>query len=292
MGNKDRRILGIDIGGTSAKVGVLEPDGCLTVLGQVQSVIGDPGQMVERLAAKVDPVDASIVGIGTAGRVDQATGLVTASNLGWRDVPLRSMLEERLGRPVWVDNDAQAALTAEWYGGVCRGMQTAVYITLGTGIGGAVLLNGRPWRGHDNTAFELGHIVTHGDGLPCTCGKRGCYEVYASAGALSRMAGGMTVKDLLEGVKAGDAELRGIFDAYLHELAIGLGGIISLFQPQAIVIGGGISAAGDFLLDGVRRAVRDIYAEHPWQFGGEIHLASHQNDAGMIGAAVLAGLNL
>jgi glucokinase len=282
------RIAGIDIGGTAVKIGLFEPDQGLTSRMQLATVTGNPEELAVKIHEAVRQLSVDLVGVGTAGVVDTSTGLVTAGNLHWRDVPLRQMLEQKLSCPVWVDNDAQAALMAEHYNGACAGVQNVVYLTLGTGIGGALLLNGKPWRGHDNTAGELGHIITHADGLPCSCSKCGCFEVYASASALVRMAGGMAAKDVIDAARSGEPKYLDLFAAYLHELGIGLVTLIMIFNPEMVVIGGGISAAGDVLLDGVRQEVGVLFTGRPNYFKGSIQLARHRNDAGMIGAAVLA----
>ncbi len=285
------RIAGIDIGGTSIKLGILE-DGALIHTESAASIVGDPEAMaaeIARMLARHRPV--AFVGVGTAGSVNVETGLVNASNLRWRSVPLRAILEERTRLPVWVDNDAQAALTAEWHNGACQGVETAVYLTLGTGIGGALILNGRPWRGHTNTAVEIGHMITHADGLPCNCSRRGCFEMYASARALSALAGGAPAKTVIEGARAGDGAMRAAFNAYVHELGIGLTTLVVLFMPQAIVLGGGISEAGDMLTTGVERELRAQFTRRPEDFRAVLRLAEHRNQAGMIGAAILAKLH-
>lgn len=138
-----------------------------------------------------------------------------------------------------IDNDAEAALAAETLpGGSCFGLESAVYLTLGTGIGGALLINGRPWRGHDNAAAELGHFVTHAGGLKCACGMNGCFEMYASAGALTRLAGGVRARTVIDRARDGDADMLAVLDAYAREIAIGLCSLYMIFRPQAIVLGG------------------------------------------------------
>jgi glucokinase len=282
------RIAGIDIGGTAVKIGLFEPDKGLTSRMQLATVTGNPEELAAIIHEAVRQLSADLVGIGTAGAVDTSTGLVTAGNLHWRDVPLRQLMEQQMRCPVWVDNDAQAALMAEHYNGACAGVRNVVYLTLGTGIGGALLLDGKPWRGHDNTAGELGHIITHADGLPCSCSKCGCFEVYASASALVRMSGGMAAKDVIDAARGGEPKYFDLFASYLHELGIGIVTLIMIFNPEMVVIGGGISAAGDMLLEGLRREVSALFAGRPNYFKGSIQLARHRNDAGMIGAAVLA----
>lgn len=282
------RIAGIDIGGMSTKIGVLDEKTGFSPDSVVPTRIGEVERMADDLAEIICALTVDRVGVGTAGAVNHLTGLVDAGNLYWFNAPLQRLLQDRLDVPVWVDNDANAALAAEWYDGACTGAQNAVYLTLGTGIGGALLLNGRPWRGHTNTAGELGHIITHADGLKCTCSRRGCLEMYASATALSRMGGGIPAKEIIDAARDGDAQMRKVFDQYIHELGIGLVSLIMVFNPEVIVLGGGISRAGEFLLTNIRAEIDRQYERRRSYFTGEIRLAAARNDAGMIGAAVLA----
>ena len=287
-------VAGVDIGGTSVKFGVMEDGRELVYKTQAPSVIGNPDAMVELIADLVSacPYHISLLGVGTPGTVLLPQNLVTASNLRWQSAPLRAMLTRRLKIPVWVDNDAQTQLAAEWWDGACKGLSSAIYLAFGTGVGGAFLFNGRPWRGHMNTAGELGHFITHADGLPCPCGLKGCYEMYASAAALCRMAGTENAKDVIDAARAGDPEMFAVFRAYLHEVAVGIAGIYMLFCPEAIVIGGGISAAGDILLHTLHQALRDVAPDKAETINGLLCLAMHRNDAGIRGAAALAMTNL
>ena len=181
-------IAGVDIGGTSVKFGVLEDGHNLVYKTSAPSVLNDPDGMVELIAGMVEncPFPIERIGVGTPGWVVLPQNLVTATNLGWQNAPLCAMLNRRLKMPVWVDNDAQTQMAAEWWDGACRGLNSVVYITFGTGVGGALLINGKPWRGHRNNGGEIGHFITHADGLPCGCGLKGCYEMYASAIATTR----------------------------------------------------------------------------------------------------------
>lgn len=290
-----RYIAGVDIGGTSVKFGVLEEDGSLIDSTQVPSVVGDPEAMVELVARLVEESSypISMVGVGAPGAVLMPQDLVTASNLKWRDVPFRAMLARRLNRPVWVDNDAQAQMAAEWWSGACKGLNNVVYLAFGTGVGGAMMINGKPWRGHQNTAGELGHMITHADGEPCSCGMKGCYEVYASASALVRMGGGRkSAKEIIDLAREGDGEMTKVFGQYLHEVALGIAGYYMVFRPEAIVLGGGISAAGEFFLEGVKQALREIQPNFAEGACRRMCLAMYRNEAGMRGAAALAAINL
>ena len=282
-------IAGVDIGGTSVKMGLLREGEGLVWQKKIPSVVGDAEKLAARIAEalKECPERPERIGVGTAGSVRRTDHTVTAGNLGWVDVPLGRLLGEATGSPVWVDNDAQAALAAEVYDGVCRGEKNVVYLTLGTGIGGAMLIDGRPWRGPDYTGAELGHIITHARGRKCTCGRRGCFEVYASANALARMARCSTQK-VVRGVLDGDAEMNSVFNRYIEELAIGVTSLFMVFKPNVLVLGGGLSAAGDVLLTRLQAAVGAEFERNPDYCHMRIALAQHGNEAGVLGAAALA----
>ena len=287
-------IAGVDIGGTSVKFGVLEGGKNLVYKTQAPSVLNSPDAMVELIAKLAEdcPYKLDMMGVGTPGTVLLPQNLVSASNLGWENAPLCAMLNRRLKIPIWVDNDAQTQLAAEWWDGACKGLSSVVYIAFGTGVGGAFLFNGRPWRGHMNTAGEIGHFITHADGLPCPCGLRGCYERYASSAALCRMAGRDSAKEVIDAARAGDKEMMAVFRAYLHEVAIGIASIYMLFCPEAIVLGGGISAAGDILLHTLNQELITVAPGKAATISKLLCLAVHRNDAGIRGAAALAATNL
>jgi len=286
------RILGVDVGGSSVKMGLLDDERGIADIRKADTIVGEPEKMADLIGEMAASYKPDIVGLGTAGAVNHVDGTVSAGNLKWRGVKLRQMLEDRLNVPVWVDNDAQSALMAEAHSGVFAGARCAVLIVLGTGVGGALLIDGRPWRGDDNTAFELGHIITHADGLPCVCGKNGCFEAYASIAALSRIAGGKSARDVIDGVLAGAPEDMKAFDAYLHEVGVGILTIVSLFNPEVIAIGGGVSAAGAALTDGLGRRLDALLSTRRGRHNINIKLAVHKNNAGMLGAAALAKLHL
>ena len=288
-----KRILGIDIGGSSVKMGVLDSKGGITDVRKIPTIVSEPEQMADKISEAALDYTPDIVGVGTAGRVDHKTNLVSAGNLKWKNIPLKTMLEERLKKPVWIDNDAQAAMMAESHSGVCKGARCAIFITLGTGLGGGLVINGKPWRGDDNTAFELGHIITHGNECDWS-GKtaKGRLEYYASAQSLSRMAGGKSSREVVDGVLEKEPWALNIFDMFLHELAIGLLSIIPIFNPDVIAIGGGLSITGDYLLNGIRKELSNSYAGAFGFKDTQVKLAVHHNNAGMIGAAALAKLYL
>jgi len=281
------RIAGVDIGGTSIKVGVFE-DGVLLRKASAKTPFGDPQAVCNEIARLLEGSGVAFVGVGTAGSVNTTLGTVCASNLGWENVPLHAMLEQTLGLSVWIDNDAQAALMAEWRDGVCQNAESALYLTLGTGIGGAMIIGGKPYRGRNHLGAEFGHMVVQQNGPKCSCGRRGCLELYASASALSRLAGGKTTRSVIRLAKAGDAAMLAAFDAYVRSLAIGLSNLIMAFDPEVIVLGGGVSGAGDFLAERCQTALELVFSETTDPLLCSVRIARHENNAGIIGAAMLA----
>jgi len=290
---------GIDIGGTVVKCGVTDEHGALLWVRECDTA-GVPEQTISQAADLVreaaQTFEISSVGAACAGSVDPSAGIVLSSdNLRWYQVPLAALLHERLQLPVRVENDAQAALLGEMRYGACQGMENVVYITLGTGIGGALLMNGQPYRGMHHCGAEIGHMITHAGGAPCSCGMRGCFEVYASASALVRHArkaipvtdGSLTARDVVNAARAGQGVAWQAFEAYLEDLCAGLISLMSLFYPEAIVLGGGLSNAGSFLLDGIFACLRREKAYLNYYTSIDILLATHGNSSGVIGAAAL-----
>lgn len=282
--------VGIDLGGTSVKMGVIGRDVEPVWRGQIPFVAGDPEAMLGQIAQKVgeamERYPVSRVGIACAGSVELETGRVWGSNIAFSGVPVKEILQDALKVPVWVDNDAQAALQAEWTSGACKGANHAVFLCYGTGIGGALICNGQPYRGRANGGAELGHIITHAFGEPCTCGQKGCYEAYASATALQKRAG-KDPRAVFELAKAGDRAMLALVEEYCREVSIGIVSLLAVFEPEVVVLGGGISQAGRYFLDKVHRAIED---SGTWCFSEDVlvTLARHKNDAGIVGAASLA----
>ena len=278
------KIAGIDLGGTTIKIGIFDDN--LRILHKWSCPTpAKASDAAARMAAEISPFAPDVVGIGAAGTV--AGGLVTANNLGWTDEPLAALVHEEAGLPTTVINDGHAALLAELHGGALQGVQTGLLLTLGTGIGGGIVLNGQCWLSPTGLAPELGHTITHGDGLGCSCGQCGCYEKYASATALRRMAGGEEPVALIDRAKRGDADAKGIFARYVREVCIGIVSLNSIFAPEVVVLGGGISGAGSFLLDACRDALLSL---HPTTIP-MLRLARFGNSAGIMGAAQAAVLS-
>jgi len=317
--------IGIDLGGTNIKAAVVDRDGkILHRLEQPTEASRGPGLVIEDLAdivrhlATPSPpqvenppwrragwgeglVSESIVGIGlaTPGPLDLREGRIirTANLPGWKDVPIRNALREKTGLPVTLENDANAAAFGEYCSGAGRGDKDLVMLTLGTGVGAGVILNGRIVHGHFDNAAELGHMIVVVDGLPCPCGQRGCLEQYASANAIVYRAaqyrdshGAVTMlraEDVAQAAANGDSLCERVWDEACLYLAIACVNIQHAYNPAKIVLGGGISNAGAQLLDRVNAHFR----KHTWSLhtdAPEIVLAHLGPDAGMVGAAMLA----
>ncbi len=314
--------IGIDLGGTNLRTAIVDLDG-LIVTRSDQPTLADrgPGAVIADIVASVDAliggasVDrGSIAGVGlcTPGPLDLREGrIIHAANLpGWTNVPIRNALKERLHLPVALENDGNAAALGEYRAGAGCGNDPLVMLTLGTGVGAGVILNGRILHGHFDNAAELGHMIVVVDGLPCPCGQRGCLERYASADAVVRRVldadqnrnreGAVLpsrereraevparAEDVAQAATAGDPLCRRVWDEACLYLAVACVNIQHAFNPQRIILGGGLANAGDFLLD----AVRARFRERTWTLhddAPEIVLAQLGPDAGVIGAAALA----
>ena len=305
--------VGIDVGGTGLKAGVVDEGGKL--LSKVSCptgvergygpVIRDMAELAKKAVAEsgVSMDEVHSIGIGIPGILDPRTGVVPfCTNLGWHRVPLIEEMHKYIDKPVFVDNDATVAALAESVAGACADVKNSVFLTLGTGVGGGVVLDGKVYSGPHGVATELGHMIVVVDGEPCTCGNCGCFERYASATALIRMgheavakhpdsamaARGdeLNAKDVIDAAKAGDPAACEVFDRYTYYLAVGMVNIINFFDPEVIAVGGGVSGAGEFLLAPVREKLKKLifYKDMPY---AEVRLATMGNDAGIVGAAML-----
>jgi len=304
--------VGIDVGGTGLKAGVVDENGkiiskvsCPTGVERGhEAVIADMAQLalkaIDESGYTLDDVKA--IGIGIPGVQDPRTGRVPfCTNLGWHDVPVIELMQKVIDKPVYIDNDATVAALAESVAGVSSKYKDSIFLTLGTGVGGGVILNGKVYSGTHGVGSELGHMIVVAGGDLCTCGNRGCWERYASATALIRMghecaakhpesilAGKekLNAKDVMDAAKANDPAGLEAFDQYTTYLAIGMVNINNFMDPEVIVLGGGVSAAGEFLLKPIREKLAKMvfYKAMPY---ATIELATLGNDAGIIGAAML-----
>lgn len=264
------RHLGLDLGATNLKWAVLEQaNGNWETLdrGQAPTGAGDgPEAVIGRLAelarSTVEHWPGTVsVGIGIAGRYDPAkgtTGFLVNTPGDWADRPVVGPVEAAVGLPVALINDARAFGLAELRLGAGRGASSMVGLTLGTGVGGVIAIDGRVHQGHDGTAGEIGHHTIDPDGPWCGCGNRGCVEAYARADQIAAACGAPTAEAAVAAARAGDARaLQGFADVG-HYLGIGIANLITLITPDRVVIGGGVSAAGDLLLDPIRAELRQL----------------------------------
>lgn len=309
--------IGVDLGGTNIAAGLVDEEGkilykisCPTGVERgAEAVIGDIAKLSQRVIDETGhkTSDIKAIGVGVPGICHPDNGVVEfCTNLFWHSVPLREIMNRTLDVPVFIGNDATVAGLAESVAGVSKGVKNSVFITLGTGVGGGIVIDNKVYAGTHGIGSELGHMIIVADGEPCTCGNYGCWERYTSATAMIRMGreavknhpdsailaacGGepekITAKHVMDAAKAGDPAGKEVFDKYVHYLAVGIISIINVLDPEVIALGGGVSAAGEFLRDAVRADVDKMVfcKEVPY---ARIELAVLGNDAGIIGAAML-----
>lgn len=306
--------MGVDVGGTKVLAGVVEPTGAVgrTVQletpgrsAEVSRLERTLGEAVERAAGGRRVL---AVGLSAAGFVDRAgEQVVFAPHLPWRDEPVRPRLSAAWGVPVALENDATCALVAETEHGAARGADSALMVTVGTGIGGGLLVHGRVARGASGMAGEFGHMSVVPDGRDCECGGRGCWEQYCSGRALVREAGAqlgagpsllaqwcdgdparLTGPMVTRAAEEGDLTALRAFDAVGAWLGAGLANLVAAFDPERVVVGGGVSAAGDRLLEPARRELARRLVGGSHRAAPPVVAARCGPEAGLVGAAVLA----
>ncbi len=290
--------LGLDVGNTRLSAALVSREGRVLALRQDDAPPDADGAIATlvRLAEEVHATAAErpeAAGIGFGGPVDTRSGLVRRSFLstGWDGLPLGRLLAERLGLPTWLANDADAAGLGEARFGAGRGARSMLYVNVGTGIGGAVLLEGRLHLGETSSAGEIGHMVLDRSGPVCECGRRGCLQALASGTAIARMGREVAGREVTghevgEAAQAGDAAARAVLDEAAGWLGLGLANAAQLLDPERIIIGGGVAELGEILFSPVRAAYRantlGPAADTP------VVPAELGYDAGVIGAATLA----
>jgi len=312
----EQETIGVDLGGTKMLVRALRGTETLWESREPSTGLSED-ELVELLVREVGAAAAAQPGVGAVGlgipaTIDHDSGLaVSAVNLPLADLPIRDLVSERVGLPVFVDNDGNVAALAEHLYGAAQGKPTTVLLTVGTGIGGGLILGGEVFRGATGAGAELGHTVIQADGPPCqgNCPNHGCVEALASGTALGRegLAAAESAPDsalgklaaagervdgtaVTKAALAGDETAIGVFDLIGGRLGVACTSFANIFQPDAIVVGGGVIAAGDLLLDPARREVRER-ALTPMN-RTPILAAQLGNDAGVIGAAALARVEL
>lgn len=310
--------VGIDLGGTNIVAGVVDKNYNIIAKAKCktnsergfEAIVNDMSHLaveaVER--AKLTMEDIAWVGVGAPGTINQDTGVVEYSNnLDWYDVPLKAMMQERLQKEVHMDNDANAAAYGEYVAGSAKDADIAIMVTLGTGVGGGVVIGNKVYTGFNFAGAELGHSVIIKDGRQCTCGRKGCLETYASATGLitttkeamdadkssimwemiKEEGGHISGKTAFMASDKGDKAGKVAVDKYISDLACGITNIINIFQPNILCIGGGVSHEGDALFQPLKAIVeKEVYSRNS-KNNTEIVLATLGGDAGLIGAALL-----
>ncbi len=310
--------IGIDLGGTNIAVGLVDGSGKIIHKDSIptrrereyQEILKDMAILSNKVIkdAGVAIEDVKSIGIGSPGTPNNEKGiLVYTNNLNFKNVPMRKEIQQYINLPVYIENDANCAALAESVAGAAKEVEHSVTITLGTGVGGGVVINNKIYSGFNFAASELGHLIIQIEGEPCTCGRNGCFEAYASATALIRQTkeaiianpeclinklvdGNMDKVDAkvaFDAAKQGDATGKKVVDQYIKYLAEGITNVINAFMPEILVIGGGVCKEGEYLLKPLRELVgKGVYCKEGVP-QTEIRVAQMGNDAGIIGAAML-----
>ena len=311
--------LGIDLGGTNIAVGIVDEENKIIARANSKTQTENAEQVADAMAetarkalesAGLTLADVPWIGVGSPGTINKSTGIIEfANNLPFKNTPMQEMLSQRLeGKQVLMENDANAAAFGEYMAGALKGSDNAIAITLGTGVGGGIIINHKIYSGSNFAGAELGHTVIVVDGRPCTCGRHGCWETYASATGLIKttkehmadapkdsplwtLADGsmdnVNGRTAFDAMRQGDPVDKEIVDEYIHYFSVGLIDMINIFQPDILCVGGGISNEGETLLAPVREYVeKEQYAMNSTK-KTTICRAKLGNDAGIIGAALL-----
>ena len=313
--------IGVDLGGTNIAAGIVDKNGEIICKKSVRTNLPKPEAELENdifllcksLCEENDydiNKDIICVGIGTPGSVDGKRGIVWSNvNFGYENWKIKENLEKLFGLSVYVENDANAAIIAEVMAGNAKGCNNALIVTLGTGVGGGAFLNGEIYAGSNYAGLEVGHIVIEKDGRLCNCGRKGCFERYAAASALTRDTQAamkehpesalwkicpdiekVNAKTAFDGQKQGDKVATDVVNTYIEYLACGLVNLINIFQPEVVCLGGGVSNERQYLLDLLQPHIdREDFARNARE-RTKIVIAKFRNDAGIIGAAMV-GVN-
>ena len=309
--------VGIDLGGTNIVAGVVDENYNIIAKASTKTncprpekeIADDMAKMaIEAVKnAKLTMDQIEWIGVGTPGIANSETGIIEYSNnLGFKDTPMVKYIQESIDKPVFIENDANAAAYGEFVAGAAKGAKNAVCITLGTGVGGGIIIDGKIYSGSNFAGAEIGHTVIEVDGAQCSCGRKGCFEAYSSATGLIRMTkeaieehpdsimaksaeekGKVTARTSFDCMRAGDPYAKAVVDKYIKYLAAGITNTINIFQPDILCIGGGVCNEGDPLLLPMKELVaKEVYTRNSPK-NTEIVIAKLGNDAGIIGAAFL-----
>ncbi|MEE5991855.1 MAG: ROK family glucokinase [Oscillospiraceae bacterium] len=310
--------IGIDLGGTNIVAAVVDEAYNIITKASTKTNRPRPAEAIadDMAAMAIKAVeDAGLtmeqiewVGVGTPGIANSQTGIIEFSNnLGFENTPMADLIRKHIDKPVYIENDANAAAYGEYVAGAAKGAKNAVCITLGTGVGGGIIIDGKIYSGSNFGGAEIGHTVINMDGPQCSCGRRGCFEVYSSATGLIRMTkekmeqvpdsklhditaernGKVSARTAFDAMRQGDKAGQEVVDDYIKALAAGITNTINIFQPDVLCVGGGVCNEGDPLLLPMKELVKkEVYTRNSPK-NTEIVIAKLGNDAGLIGAAFL-----
>ncbi|MBO5009059.1 MAG: ROK family protein [Clostridia bacterium] len=310
--------IGIDIGGTGIKAGVVAENGDIIYKDSIPTeaaadytvIVKSMAELVNKVIADsgIDMDEVASIGMGCPGSIDDKNGIVTYSNnINFENAPLCEELKKYIDKPVYINNDANCAALGEYFAQNDDNVSDFVAITLGTGVGGGVVINKKLYTGSNGAAGELGHIVICKDGEQCSCGRKGCWEAYSSATALIRdteraakanpdsllaklveeNGGKANGKIPWDAMQSGDPAGKEVIDNYIENLSEGIANIANIFQPSTIAIGGGVSRQGDNLINPLKEALKGKIYGGDFMKTADIVTAKLGNDAGIIGAAFL-----
>jgi len=310
--------VGIDLGGTNIVAGVVDENYNIVAKSSVKTNCPRPAKEIAAdmafvaleaiTLAKLSVSDIEWIGVGTPGIANSETGIIEYSNnLGFENTPMVKYIQEYINLPVFIENDANAAAYGEFVAGAAKGAKNAICITLGTGVGSGIIIDGKIYSGSNFAGGEIGHTVIVAGGAQCSCGRKGCFEAYSSATGLIRMSkeamiehpetkmieiaeqrdGKVNARTAFDAMKAGDAVAKEVVDTYIKYMSCGITNTINIFQPDVICIGGGVCNEGDVLLLPLKALVqKEVYSKNSPK-NSELVIAKLGNDAGIIGAAFL-----
>ena len=310
--------IGIDLGGTNIVAAVVDEDYKILTKASTKTNRPRPAEAIadDMAAMAIQAVkdagltmdDIEWVGVGTPGIANSETGIIEYSNnLGFENTPMADLIRKHIDKPIYIENDANAAAYGEYVAGAAKGAKNAVCITLGTGVGGGIIIDGQIYAGSNFGGAEIGHTVISIDGPQCSCGRKGCFEVYSSATGLIRMTkekmdavpdsvmhkiteernGKVSARTAFDAMRQGDAAAKEVVDFYIKALATGITNTINIFQPDILCVGGGVCNEGDALLLPMKALVeQEVYTRNSPK-NTRIVIAELGNDAGLIGAAFL-----
>ncbi len=315
---KMKYYVGIDLGGTNIVAGVVDENYNIISKASTKTncprpekeIADDMAKMALQAVknANLEISDIEWIGIGTPGIANSATGIIErANNLGFVNTPMVKYIKETIDKPVFIENDANAAAYGEFVAGAAKEARNAICVTLGTGVGAGIIIDGKIYSGSNYAGAEIGHTVIEVDGAECSCGRKGCFEAYSSATGLIRMSkeameknpdsimnkmaqekgGKVTARTSFDAMRAGDKSAKEVVNKYIKYLAAGITNTINIFQPDILCIGGGVCNEGDPLLLPVKALVENEDFAKNSEKRTEIVIAKLGNDAGIIGAAFL-----